>query len=972
MLTLALSQLRDQPRRYVSVLLAIVIGVTFLASALLVGSSSTASLRNSLGATYSRADLVIAPTANGTFGTGGYDTMVGLADAAGTSAEPGPLQDVEGVAYAYPHAAATVGLLRPTSMEGEGTWSNRSDLAIVSTMPQDTSLVPERLLAGEFPEPGSTTEITVDAQTASDFGLEVGSTTRLITSTEAGDEGREVTVTGLTERSQDLTAVMAIQIRSSEELADTMRSGAVATARAAADAAGDAAAEAGEAASTADAAAGAGDPRAEEAGDEARAAQEKAEEQAAASKDLVDKLSVRQATHVLLRLEPGADPEVVAPRVQALLQETGAEATVASPDEQSQRQVAAMAGSNVFLWVLLSFAAIALLVTALVIANTFSVLVAQRSRDLALQRALGASRRQVRGSVLTEAVVVGLIGSLLGLAGGIGVVSLLVAWGASLDGFGFLTFEVNARDLVLSAGLGVLLTVVASMAASVAATRVSPLEAMRPRQDAALGNRAGVVRLVIGALLLLAGLAGLVWGARDGDLAIAVAGGALSFVGILALTVLVVPAVVFLVGLAARLFGVPGRMARLNALRNPGRTAATASALLIGTTLVAMMLTGGRTAQVQMDSIFSAEYPVDLNVSLDAGASGLQSFPGAAGAGQTPEEGPAASVAAGTTEGQGDQASDYLDAGAAATARDAVAGVDGVEAAALLMHVGTAGAGDDASTAYAADPAELRSIVSALPASQPADRLGQPGTVLVPASVTADTLVVQGPEGSDEFEVVHSAASNIAPVITLDDARALGWEPGAEATAPSLLWLRASDGQTLETLQDLNADVAQATGVNQDKVGGTLAERLLFSVIVEAMLLIVTALLMVSVLIAVIGVANTLSLSTIERTRENSLMRALGLTRRGLRGMLALEAVLISGVAALIGCALGTFYGGMGSHTVFGPIAAEYGREIVWPTVPWDQLAYIVVVAVAAGLLASVAPSRRAARLAPVQGLAMA
>ena len=195
---------------------------------------------------------------------------------------------------------------------------------------------------------------------------------------------------------------------------------------------------------------------------------------------------------------------------------------------------------------------------------------------------------------------------------------------------------------------------------------------------------------------------------------------------------------------------------------------------------------------------------------------------------------------------------------------------------------------------------------------------------------------------------------------------------GAETTAPSLLWLRASDGQTLETLQDLNTDVARATGVNQDKVGGTLAERLLFSVIVDAMLMIVTALLMVSVLIAIIGVANTLSLSTIERTRENSLMRALGLTRRGLRGMLALEAVLISGVAALVGGVLGTFYGGMGSHTVFGPIAAEYGQEIVWPTVPWDQLGYILVAAVAAGLLASVAPSRRAARLSPVQGLAMA
>ena len=128
----------------------------------------------------------------------------------------------------------------------------------------------------------------------------------------------------------------------------------------------------------------------------------------------------------------------------------------------------------------------------------------------------------------------------------------------------------------------------------------------------------------------------------------------------------------------------------------------------------------------------------------------------------------------------------------------------------------------------------------------------------------------------------------------------------------------------------------------------------------------------IGMLIALIGVANTLSLSAIERTRENSLMRALGLTRGGLRGMLALEAVLISGVAALIGSALGTVYGGLGAHTVFGPMAADIGQPVVWPAVPWLELALIVLVSVAAGLLASVAPSQRAARLSPVQGLAMA
>lgn len=134
-----------------------------------------------------------------------------------------------------------------------------------------------------------------------------------------------------------------------------------------------------------------------------------------------------------------------------------------------------------------------------------------------------------------------------------------------------------------------------------------------------------------------------------------------------------------------------------------------------------------------------------------------------------------------------------------------------------------------------------------------------------------------------------------------------------------------------------------------------MAERLMYQQIIDTMLLVVTGLLAVSVLIALIGVVNTLSLSTIERTRENSLMSALGLTRRGLRGMLAIEAVLIAGIAAVLGSALGVFHGWMGAESLLGNLAAEgsaAGRLV--PTVPWLELAVVVAVVVVAGLLASV------------------
>lgn len=927
MLKLALSQLRDQPRRYISVLLAITIGVTFLASALLVGSSSTASLRNSLGSTYSQADLVMAPAASA---DDTFTTMESLASVAGTSSEPGPLQDVEGVKDAYAHVVTPVGVQRPSDAQGQGTWSPDSDFALASTVPEDTSLVAEPLAAGDYPAAGSATEIALDQRTAENFGLDVGSTTYLMSGTSGDAAGRKVTVSGLTEVSQDPNAIGSIQLKVDDALAEALKLDAVQ-------------------AMLPGAGAGVGDGAG---GEGAEAA------------NVEEMMGNDYAEHVLISLAEGADQAAAQTALQDFAAAEGLQATVATPDVQAQEQVAQMTGSNIFVLVLGAFAVIALLVTALVISNTFSVLVAQRSRDLALQRALGASRRQVRGAVLTEAGIIGVVGAILGSALASGIVAVLVAWGSTNQGFGFLTFEANPRDLIACVAVGMVLTIFASMSAALAATRVSPLEAMRPREDAAVGNRAGTVRLVLGGIALLGGLAGLVWGATEAELAIAVAGGALSFVGVLMLAILFVPAVVSVVGLAAKPAGVPGRMARLNSVRNPGRTASTAAALLIGTTLVAMMLTGGRTAQQQMDTIFAAEFPVDLQVELVGGEAAES---GADAAAQQP--------GAGADAGG-------LDAAEALTAQQAVAAVDGIDSAALLLPAGVADAGAETDNlpVFAADPDKVRSVVSGMPAGEASERLGEPGTILVPNTIEADTLTVTGATGSVELDVIQSASSSIHPVMTLEDARGIGLEegtaegsagPGQEAAAPQL-WLAASDGVSMDGMQQLNTDIAQAAGVSQDKVSGDLTIRLLFSVVIDGMLMVVTALLAVSVLIALIGVANTLSLSAIERSRENSLMRALGLTRRGLRGMLALEAVLISGVAALIGSALGTFYGGMGAHTVFGPMAADIGQSIVWPVVPWWELAVIVAVSVIAGLLASVAPSQRAAKLAPVQGLALA
>ncbi|MFB2573323.1 ABC transporter permease [Micrococcus sp. IITD107] len=877
MLKLALSQLRDQPRRYISVLLAIIVGVTFLASALMVGSSSNASLRNSLGSTYSTSDLVVAASDSA---EDPWETGQRMTVAAGTASSPGLLSDVDGVQEAFAPVSTYVGLQRPGSLEGRGTASESADFAAVTTLPQNPELVPEQLLEGQLPSVDSATEIALDQATAQRHGLSVGETTFLLAgSPDDTDSGIRVTVSALLEPSQDPMLAGSSQIRAADPLIRQIET-------------------------------------------VSRGGSETGED--------TEEISYQPAAeYVLIALEDGADPATVTAQLQSTLDREGIAATVKSPDEQVQAQVAQMAGSNIFVYVLAAFAAIALLVTALVISNTFSVLVAQRSRDLALQRALGASRNQIRGSVLVEAAVIGVVGSLIGFALAAGIVAGLIAIGSALPGFSFLTFGVDPGTVLISVGVGVLLTVLASLAPAALATRVSPLEAMRPREDAALGNRAGVVRLVVGGLALLAGAAALVWGSFTGNILVAVAGGAVSFLGVLMLAVLFVPAAVKVAGVAARPAGVPGVMARFNAVRNPGRTASTAAALLIGTTLVAMMLTGGRTAQHQMDTMMANEYPVDLQVTLVDEQYETQALV------------------------QAEQA------------RERVAAVPDVADAALLSPAGTT---ENGTTVLAADPAQLRAVVAGLDGDG-MQRLGRPGTILVPAIVETDTLRVNGPSGSVELETVRSTSGGIAPVMTVEDAAQIG--STAERTAdgaPHEVWVKTGEGLTLDSAQDITSQVTTAAETSQGNVSGSLTLRLLYTSIIDGMLLVVTALLAVSVLIALIGVANTLSLSAIERTRENSLLRALGLTRKGLRGMLALEAVLIAGVAAVLGCTLGTLYGWMGGQAVLGGIVGG----TIWPTVPWWELGVIVLVSVGAGLLASVAPARRATRLSPVQGLATA
>ncbi|HET9656006.1 MAG TPA: FtsX-like permease family protein [Kineosporiaceae bacterium] len=598
---------------------------------------------------------------------------------------------------------------------------------------------------------------------------------------------------------------------------------------------------------------------------------------------------------------------------------------------------------------LLAFAAVALFVAGLVITNTFQVLVAQRTRTLALLRCVGATRRQLRRGVLTEAGLLGLLSSLAGLLTGYALVTVVAQ---VLSHWQDVPIPATVRPTLLSVLLpllvGLAVTVLAALSPARAATRVSPVAALRPAGAGGLRSRASRIRLGLSVGLLAVGAALLVVGARTSmdshsthGLPAGMAGGVISFLGVLIGGQLFIPRLVGLVGgLAGRFGGVPTRLAAANAVRNPRRTATTSAALLIGVTLVAMMATGAAVITATTDRALDTHYPVDVMI------------------GDLPP-GPEAEAAGPLTP-------------VPAAVPAAVAKVPGVGESALLsaaqvqlsLASGSAGSGSWA-TAAAVDPARAKAT---LRDAGGLDGLA-PGVVVVPREVARDAGRLQ------DGDLVRLTAGGRS--VTLR-ARVTGLKVSAVVVVPAdlrsvvpdapttMMWLRLTGDADARTVLDaVQEAMVTATGSARSvPVTGLAAERAALQNGINTLLLVVTGLLAVAVVIAMVGVANTLSLSVIERTRESAMLRALGLTRRQLRVTLAVEGALIAGIGALAGVVLGVLYGWAGAAAVIG------GAWRPSLTVPAGQLALLLAGGVLAGLLASALPARRAARTSPVAALA--
>jgi putative ABC transport system permease protein len=587
-------------------------------------------------------------------------------------------------------------------------------------------------------------------------------------------------------------------------------------------------------------------------------------------------------------------------------------------DESASQLLEAISFITVFLLV---FAFISLVVGAFLIVNTFSILVAQRSRELALLRALGASKRQVVRSVQLEALVLGLLGSTIGLGLGVllamGLRVLFAQFGLDLSGQ---PLVFGPRTVVASYAVGVLVTMTAAWLPARRTSRISPVQAMR--DDIALTESSiwrrfswGLAMAAVGALAVGLGLF------ADIPYALQTAGAGMLLILLAAAAVSPVVSRPFLSGarsLYARLFGSIGNLAGQNTLRNPRRTTATASALMISLTLACMMAIVGASAKASVDKSVEENFVGDYVVSNVFGG----------------EFNPAIA--------------------------DEMAKVDGVGAVVRQRYQFADLGGDGVS---AIDPATADLLELNVVEGDLADF--EDGTVVVPESYADDeglgvgeTVEFETPGGTRTWPVVAVFEDNPIIFLPLVTTLATLEESGYEAADNALIIFAEPGAGGLQAgLDAIVEELPIVTVKDQAAFAEEQREP------IDQFVLIIFALLGLALIIAVLGVVNTLALSVIERTREVGLLRAIGVSRSQLRWMITLESVVISALGAVLGVILGV---GFGIALMYA--LRDEGLEVI--RVPYGQLVAFLVLSVVIGMLAAVFPARRAARLDVLRAIA--
>ncbi len=629
--------------------------------------------------------------------------------------------------------------------------------------------------------------------------------------------------------------------------------------------------------------------------------------------------------------EPGVTPPVLAARVAAALGSSYRVQTAAQSRQESSAQLAQ--SFSILSTALLVFAGVALFVAAFIIFNTFAVVVAQRSRELALLRCLGARRAQLLTMVLGEAGAVGLGASAVGLGVGVaiaaGLESLLGRIGVELPAA---PLQVEARTVAVSLVVGTLVTLAAAALPAVRAGRSAPLAALRDDHGTETAT-SRPLRWAAGGVLLAAGVAstglGLA-GAGGLGLQLVGAGVAATFLGLAALAPFAVRPLAGGLGRPlAAVTGIPGRLARGNAVRHPKRTASTSAALMIGVTLITVVAVFSQTIKASLTTALATGLTADVVV--------------------TPRSVASAGFAPTVT--------------AALAARPELAGVTGV-ASGRAELAGVAG-GVGVRVTGVAVPA-YRSDIRLATVAGSLDRLSSgPGAAravavsdtfatahrLAAGSVLRLTFPTSGTRQLDVVAVFHdptTASGEVLmgedvfrssyPVRVVDQAVLARFAPGVSQPAGLAAVRHVLAAYPQLQVQTAAQYVAQQEG-NVDQLLG-----------------LITALLGLAVVIALFGIVNTLALSVLERTREIGLLRILGMGRHQVRAMIRWESVIITVLGALAGVVVGIGYGWVLSR-------ALRSKGISTFAVPVPLLAAVVGAAALAGLVAAILPARRASRI---------
>ncbi|MFN2537830.1 MAG: ABC transporter permease, partial [Mycobacteriales bacterium] len=621
---------------------------------------------------------------------------------------------------------------------------------------------------------------------------------------------------------------------------------------------------------------------------------------------------------------PGVSDKELRERIAAVLPAKKYE-VLTSTQSAAQQSDDIKEGLKFFNTFLQYFARIALFVGGFLIFNTFSMLVAQRTRELALMRALGASRGQVLRSVLTEAVAVGLVGGIGGLGLGVllakGFRSLLGALGVEIPKG---PTVIETRTVVYSLAAGILVTVVAAAIPARRAGRMAPVQALRESGPAE--SKSLKVRTLVGATILVLGALSLAGGLGQGEIALVGLGALASFIGVTVISPIFARPVVGLLAAPFARLGVSGRLGRGNAMRNPRRTSTTAAALMIGLALVAAISTLGSSARKSVVAVVATSLGADYV--LHTAQYGPFSPAVATELAKQPE---LADVAAFTQT--------RANFGKAGTSS-----VQGVDPAALQQVLKL--------KVLSGDLSGLQDDQLAVSKAE-AERLGVhvgDAVEVTWAKTGQQQLAVGAVYDNNQFAGGYIVTADEFSSHVTDKKVIVVAVKGAASATPQQS--RAAIERGLKGFPDVEfEDQAEFVKKQGDQINGVLN--------------VITGLLMLSVLIAVLGIINTLALSIIERTRELGLLRAVGLQRRQLKRMIRVESIVIAVFGALLGLVVGVAFG-------WALVSALHDEGITEFAIPWTRIVLVLLVAAVGGVLAAALPARRGARLKVLDAIATA